>query len=140
MSEMPKDCIYECPLSQEEIAEALKPFSKKNKKTILESLVLMTHAMDIKPDVTDMIVNWGDMIEAEVDKAYISTFGYHLPEMIAEIRKIIWTTVRFNGLNQNWLMKQSKEIREKISLLERYLDNPQKFFPAYYVPCGVKLS
>lgn len=96
--------------------------------------------MNIKTDVTDMIVNWGDMKEAGVDKAYISTFGYHLPEMIAEIRKIIWTTVRFNGLNQNKLLKQSREIREKISLLERYLDNPQKFFPAYYCRSAVKQS
>lgn len=137
MSEMPKDCIYQCPLSEEEIAEALKPFKKRDKKTVLESLDLITCKMTTEMNLLTMITCWGDNPDYEERKILSAK---HLPEMIAEIRKIIWATVRFQGLNQNKLLKQSKEIREKISQLSRYLANPALFSPAFYQPCGRRQS
>ncbi|MFA6228338.1 MAG: hypothetical protein WC668_04115 [Patescibacteria group bacterium] len=125
---------YKCPLTAEQYEAAMKPFPYESLQRLTELVLNLRAAMRESGDLmtTLMAVLWGSNSAYEEHKTLSAP---RLPEIVAEIRSLLWLEVNHSAPPTN-----KSEIKNKIQFLYEYLEHPERFSFACNVAIGRKPS
>ncbi|MFA6593859.1 MAG: hypothetical protein WCT16_01245 [Candidatus Buchananbacteria bacterium] len=128
---------YKCSLTVEQREAAMKPFPRESLSRLITLVLNLCASLKLKELDEDLMpvllsVLWGDNPEYEKAKTLSAP---RLPEIIAEIRSLLWLEVNHSAPPTN-----EDEIREKIRFLYDYLEHPERFAFACNVAIGKRPS
>jgi hypothetical protein len=125
---------YKCPLTAEQYEAAMKPFPNESLLRLTELVLNLRASLRESGDLmtTLMAVLWGSNSAYEEHKTLSAP---RLPEIIAEIRSLLWLEIDHSAPPEN-----NDKIRDKIQFLYDYLEHPERFAFACNVAIGRKPS
>ncbi|MFA5125157.1 MAG: hypothetical protein WC473_05060 [Patescibacteria group bacterium] len=125
---------YHCSLTAEQREAAMKPFPNELLLKLTTMVFNLRASLREEGDlmVVLMALLWGNNPEYEKGKTLSAP---RLPEIIAEIRSLLWLEIDHSAPPEN-----NDKIRDKIQFLYDYLEHPERFAFACNVAIGRKPS